>query len=390
VRISARSFSQTEVQNMTGEVICSGRTTPGNTNWQSYGTNGIYLDVDTSTCGFTTTPLYFTSLGGSANHRSSTGATSISAPTSRGFRIYVSASGITPTVANQNQWYINWKATPKDLALAQICTGQTTPGNTDWKPNTAYGVYVDVNTSACGFASPPLYLTSLGGDSNHWKTKGATSIYSPTATGFRIYVNKSDGITPAQANSYQWHINWMGVPNNTDTGALCSGRTDPGSTNWQVLDANSIYVVVSTSACGLTNMPLYLTSLGGNGYQSATEGATSIYFPTATGFWIYLIQTGITPEIANQRQWHINWLAETYNANVGAGVRKYYAAGSVVAMREDGLLRFMLADQLGSTNLTTDQNGSKISELRYKPWGYILSISKNIKIRVYRAGRCNA
>jgi hypothetical protein len=55
---------------------------------------------------------------------------------------------------------------------------------------------------------------------------------------------------------------------------------------------------------------------------------------------------------------------------VGAGVRKYYYAGGTrVAMREDGLLRFLLFDHLGSTSITTDSNGSKIYELQYKPWG---------------------
>jgi len=36
---------------------------------------------------------------------------------------------------------------------------------------------------------------------------------SPTPTGFRVYVRWSDGsaLTPAQANSLQWHINWLGV-----------------------------------------------------------------------------------------------------------------------------------------------------------------------------------
>jgi RHS repeat-associated protein len=371
VRISARSLSPTEVQNMTGEVICSGRTTPGNTNWQVYGTDSIYLDVDTSICGFTTTPLYFTSLGGSTGHWTTRGATSIYLPTPRGFHVFVNAAGITPALANQYQWHINWKAAPNNLALSQVCTGRTTPGSTNWIAYDSKSIYVDVNTSACGFASAPLYLTSLGGISSHYIAYGATSIYSPTSTGFRIWIYYSSGITPAQANSYQWHINWMGVPNNTNTGNTCSGRTTPGSTNWVQYDTNGIYVDVSTSACGLAAVPLYLTSLGGNSSHYVTQGATSIYSPTATGFRIYIYQGGITPTLANQWQWHINWLAITYNANVGAGVRKYYAAGSVVAMREDGLLRFLLSDHLGSTSITTDSNGSKISELRYKPWGEV-------------------
>jgi hypothetical protein len=42
----------------------SGRTTPGATNWQAERSTTIYVDVDTSAAGFTTTPVYVTSIGG--------------------------------------------------------------------------------------------------------------------------------------------------------------------------------------------------------------------------------------------------------------------------------------------------------------------------------------
>jgi hypothetical protein len=64
-----------------------------------------------------------------------------------------------------------------------------------------------VNTASCGFTSTPLYFTSIGGESGHWASTGATSIYTPTATGFRVYV-RYPGITPAVANQYGWHLNW--------------------------------------------------------------------------------------------------------------------------------------------------------------------------------------
>jgi len=93
-------------------------------------------------------------------------------------------------------------------------SGSTTPGSTNWQPypgNT--GIYLDVDTSAGKFTTTPKYFTSLGGDSSHWATTGVTSIYTPSPTGFRVYVRWSDGsvLTPAQANSLQWHVNWLGV-----------------------------------------------------------------------------------------------------------------------------------------------------------------------------------
>ena len=93
-------------------------------------------------------------------------------------------------------------------------SGSTTPGSTNWQPypgNT--GVYLDVDTSAGKFTTTPKYFTSLGGNSSHWATTGVTSIYTPSPTGFRVYVRWSDGsaLTPAQANSLQWHVSWLGV-----------------------------------------------------------------------------------------------------------------------------------------------------------------------------------
>jgi hypothetical protein len=318
--------------------------------------------------------MYLTSLGGISNHWQTQGATSIYSPTSTGFWIYVYKSdGITYQQAKTTyQWHINWKAVPNNLALSRLCTGRTTPGSTNWVAYDPKSIYVDVNTSACGYSNAPLYLTSLGGVGGHWITYGATSIYSPTTTGFRIWIYYSSGITPEQANSsdYQWHINWMAVPEGTNTGTVCSGRSTPGSTNWQQYNSNGIYLDFVTSAYGLTATPLYMTSLGGDTNHYVTTGATSIYLPTSTGFRIYINQSGITPALANQFKWHINFVAVMPNANVGVGVRKYYSAGGArVAMREDGLLRFLLTDHLGSTSITTDSSGSKISELRYKPWG---------------------
>ena len=96
----------------------------------------------------------------------------------------------------------------------KIASGSTTPGSTNWQPyagNT--GIYLDVDTSAGKFTTTPKYITSLGGNSSHWATTGATAIYTPSPTGFRVFVRWSNGsaLTPAQANSFQWHINWLGI-----------------------------------------------------------------------------------------------------------------------------------------------------------------------------------
>ena len=96
----------------------------------------------------------------------------------------------------------------------KIVTGKTDPH--DWKPYpNGTGVFVDVDTSAAGFAATPLYFTSIAGISHHWATTGATSIYKPSATGFSVYVRWAEGdpLTPTEAAAHGWYINWMAIEN---------------------------------------------------------------------------------------------------------------------------------------------------------------------------------
>jgi hypothetical protein len=123
-------------------------------------------------------------------------------------RSMVAAAWITacPTAASEPQG-----GSPMSIKIA---AGSTTPGSTNWQPYSGNsGVYLDVDTKAGNFTTTPKYFTSIGGNSSHWATTGVTSIYSPSPTGFRVYVRWSDGstLTPAQANSFQWHVNWLGV-----------------------------------------------------------------------------------------------------------------------------------------------------------------------------------
>ncbi|WPB78086.1 hypothetical protein KYC5002_02825 [Archangium violaceum] len=64
-----------------------------------------------------------------------------------------------------------------------------------------------MSTSGCAASGEPI--TSIGGTSEQWGLMGATSIYSPTPTGFRIYVRyPGSNLTPSLANQRGWHLNW--------------------------------------------------------------------------------------------------------------------------------------------------------------------------------------
>jgi len=91
---------------------------------------------------------------------------------------------LTPKSANSWGWHVQWIGISGPKAAA----GSTEPGATEWEQYGKTGLYVDVNTSRAGFAETPVYMTSLGGNVNHWRTCGATSVYGATPTGFRIYV----------------------------------------------------------------------------------------------------------------------------------------------------------------------------------------------------------
>ena len=302
-----------------GEAFC-GSTNPGKTDWKEYRNQdgdpiGIYVDVDTRVAGFTSTPIYFTSIGGFGGHFAIIGATSIYRPAKDGFRIYIKSPGIvhpSPQFANERHWHINWIGYSRSSGC-----GSTPIGNTDWKEfrnqdGDLLGIYVDVKTEA---PSKQIYFTSIGGFGGHFIFIGATSIYRPTKDGFRIYM-KSPGIvhpTPQFANELQWHINWRRAPKNNQRRW---GWTPVGNTDWkeyrnQYGDLLGIYVDVDTRAAGFTSTPIYFTSIGGFGGHFAFIGATSIYRPTKDGFRIYMKSPGIvhhpTPQFANERQWHINW-----------------------------------------------------------------------------------
>lgn len=58
-----------------------------------------------------------------------------------------------------------------------------------------------------------------------------------------------------------------------------------------------------------------------------------------------------------------------YQVDNGVVTKYYFAGAQRVAMRKNGTLYYLLSDHLGSTSITTDTSGNKLSELRYKAWG---------------------
>jgi hypothetical protein len=92
--------------------VGTGSTTPGSTAWTPYIPTGLYLDIDTSSAKFSSTPVYVASIGSTAgNQWTVAGVNGIYNPTATGFRVYIrwlDNSPLTPATANGFGWFINW------------------------------------------------------------------------------------------------------------------------------------------------------------------------------------------------------------------------------------------------------------------------------------------
>jgi hypothetical protein len=99
------------------------------------------------------------------------------------------------------------------MPALRIGSGRTPPGR-GWV-DYHRGIYLDVDTSSAGFTGAPRYFSTVDGDADQQNLVGASAIYQPTATGFRVYVQRNDGVNidPPYAQQRNWHVNWVGVDN---------------------------------------------------------------------------------------------------------------------------------------------------------------------------------
>jgi hypothetical protein len=68
-------------------------------------------------------------------------------------------------------------------------------------------LYIDVDASKSKFHGVPAYVSCVAGDSHHWGVTGAASMYSPTRTGFRVYLDKA--LSADFAHRKKWHVNYI-------------------------------------------------------------------------------------------------------------------------------------------------------------------------------------
>ena len=102
-------------------------------------------------------------------------------------------------------------------AATRIFAGSTDWGQ-GWKQYAQDGqktVYIEVDTSAAGFSSTPVYVISLTGSYNMYLANGgANGVYSSTPNGFSVYICRFDDQDLPVAtviNEWLWGINWIGI-----------------------------------------------------------------------------------------------------------------------------------------------------------------------------------
>lgn len=278
--------------------LCAGRT--GADAWKPDKDGVTHVDIDTSHCGLSGDPLYFTSLGGEASHWAARGVTSIYRSTNTGFRVVVLRSR-APELADSASWHVNWMARSSGIRSPGLCTGRTSPGA--FKQYEDGGVSVSIDLTHCGFDKAPVVLTSLGGVEGHAATRGATSLYGVSPDRFTVFLQKP-GITTAQAEAWGWHINWSASPPNNDSGDYCTGKSTLSDTTWKQYGANGLSTRLTTTGC---QAPLVFATLSGDRSHWYTTGSSSIYGADPSGFRVYVNRSGVTPEFAADNGWHVHW-----------------------------------------------------------------------------------
>ncbi len=292
---------------LTQKMPCSGSTPIGNTAWVGAGvTDVIRVNIDTSFCGFTSTPLYFTSLGGGYDHNEAQSATAIYDRTNAGFRVNVQRPGLTPQYANDAGWYINWTAFPpnyNDDIHQYRCAGST---GTTWSAFDSTTIYQDVTIPAwCTTVAPRYFFTSLVGNSEHRTASGVNTIYQKTDNSFRVYLYRAAGITPALANTWGWALNWQASDKNG------SGRLESlgnASGTWYDYFGSIGIDLYNPIEWGFE--PRYFASLviSNNSQRPPMTGVSAINWPYEFGFSTLLQRPGSTVQDANA-SWEVQWVA---------------------------------------------------------------------------------
>jgi hypothetical protein len=140
---------------------------------------------------------------------------------------------------------------------------------------------MDIDTSGCKFESDDVqYFTFGSGNGYVPEVTGLSSIFTPTKTGFRIYMGEDimhNGMPGWLDNQYRIRIGWVGIGSSSGpkSTAVCCG-TAPS--HW-----GSFYQYgtqeVSGAACNMKGTPVWITAA-----QGGKEYGTSRFLGSNAGY----------------------------------------------------------------------------------------------------------
>jgi hypothetical protein len=82
---------------------------------------------------------------------------------------------------------------------------------------------MDVDTTKSKFHGVPAYVSCVAGESHHWGVSGSSSIYSPTRTGFSVYLNKA--LSADFAKRKKWRVNYIAYQGKLDSCNVSDGSS---------------------------------------------------------------------------------------------------------------------------------------------------------------------
>lgn len=90
----------------------------------------------------------------------------------------------------------------------------------------------------------------------------------------------------------------------------CAGLTK--NPLWLISTSDTIYIYVTTAACGFNYTPTYFTSISGINYHFLMWGYSALYNVNKVGFRLYFHSLGsknssVMLSQANSYNWSINW-----------------------------------------------------------------------------------
>jgi hypothetical protein len=305
VKLSLASVAVALALGSTEAKPCGGSTS---SSWENIGTDGLYMDVDTTGCTWAGSPVFVPSIVGDAAHWALAGVSTVRHANSDGFRMFVKHPVLKGPYlkyyANQYNWAVNWLGDDGSGA------GLSEAGNTGWAQHDNKTVYADIDTSAAQFSGTPSYVTSFYGEADG--IVGVANVYQASATSFRVYVVSPTDITAARAETDSWRVGWMG--------SEASFLAGSSSTTWKyqckngeaLCPSTTLVQDVDTSAKALaTASPVYVAALSAEkvlpGFLGV-RGSSAIYSPSATGFKMILEGTPLALDAA-KNGWRVNYLA---------------------------------------------------------------------------------